>query len=62
MAKLNFQHHYSSVQCHMILQKSFQHPALMFRKRLLLLSILKFIFFFFQDSLMKRKFKRTAFI
>jgi len=23
MAKLNFQHHYSSLQCHMILQKSF---------------------------------------
>jgi len=22
-AKLNFQHHYSSLQCHMILQKSF---------------------------------------
>jgi len=23
MAKLKFQHHYSSLQCHMILQKSF---------------------------------------
>ncbi len=23
MVKLNFQHHYSSLQCHMILQKSF---------------------------------------
>jgi len=23
LAKLNFQHHYSSLQCHMILQKPF---------------------------------------
>jgi len=23
VSKLNFQHHYSSLQCHMILQKSF---------------------------------------
>ncbi len=27
-AKLNFQHHYSSLQCHMILQKSFWNAEL----------------------------------
>ncbi len=25
MAKLNFQHHYSGLQCHMILQKAFTY-------------------------------------
>ncbi len=29
MAKLNFQHHYSSLQCHMILQKSFWYADLL---------------------------------
>jgi len=28
-AKLNFQHHYSSLQCHMILQKSFKYYDLL---------------------------------
>jgi len=36
MAKLKFQHHYSSLQCHMILQKSFEYADLMRRKHFLL--------------------------
>ncbi len=32
MAKLNFQHHYSSFQCHMILQKSFKYVDLGLKK------------------------------
>ncbi len=28
MVKLNFQHHYSSLQCHMILKKSFKYADL----------------------------------
>jgi len=34
MAKMNFQHHYSSPECHMILQKSF-HADLLFSVGLL---------------------------
>ncbi len=40
-AKLNFQHHYSSLQCHMILQKSFLYADLVIKKHLLLLLMLK---------------------
>ncbi len=40
-AKLNFQHHYSSLQCHMILQKSFIYADLVIKKHLLLLLMLK---------------------
>ncbi len=50
-AKLNFQHHYSSLQCHMILQKSFQYADLQLKKHLLLLSMSKTVF---QYSLMNR--------
>jgi len=32
LAKLNFQHHYSSLQCHMILQKSFPYADLVLKK------------------------------
>jgi len=32
MSKLNFQHHYSSLQCHMILQKSFEYDDLLLKK------------------------------
>jgi len=67
MAKLNFQHHYSSLQCHMILQKSFWYADLLLKKHFLLMlkTVLLLNTFketFFQDSLIKRKFKRTAFI
>ncbi len=77
-AKLNFWHHYSSLQCHMIFQKSFWYD-LVFKKHfflLLLSSHVEFadyyfffffcgnpdIYIFFQDFLINRKFKRTAFI
>ncbi len=36
-AKQNFQHHYSSLQCHMILQKSFWFADLLLKKHFLLL-------------------------
>ncbi len=38
---MNFQHHYSSLQCHMILQKSFQYADLVLKKHFWLLSALK---------------------
>ncbi len=38
---LNYQHHYSSLQCHMILQKSFKYADLLLKKHLWLLSMLK---------------------
>ncbi len=38
MVKLNFQHHYSSLQCHMIFQKLFQYADLML---IVLLAMLK---------------------
>jgi len=41
---MNFQHHYSSLQCHMILQKSFKYVDLPLKKQFLLLSRLKEIF------------------
>jgi len=44
-------------QCHMILQKSFQYADLMLKKHKLLFSMLKIL-----NSMMNRKFKRTAFI
>ncbi len=40
-SKLNFQDHYSGLQCHMILQKSFKYTDLLFKKHFWLLSILK---------------------
>jgi len=50
MAKLNFPHHYSSLQCHMILvQRAFQYADLMLKKD----------FSGFSDE---RNVKRTAFI
>jgi len=72
MAKLNFQHRYSNLQCHMNLQKSF-YAVLLLKKHFLLLSALKtvvlldifletFMQLLLQDSLMNRKFKITAFI
>jgi len=33
MTKLDFQHHYSSLQCHMSLEKSFLCPALVLNKK-----------------------------
>jgi len=41
ISKLSFQHHYTSLQCHMILQKSFLYADLLLRKHFLLLSMLK---------------------
>jgi len=32
MVKLNFQHHYSSLQCHMILQKSLKYGDLLLKR------------------------------
>ncbi len=34
-SKLNFQYHYSSLQCHMILQKSFKYADLLLKKHFL---------------------------
>ncbi len=31
-AKLNFQHHYSGLQCHMTLQKTFYYADLLLKK------------------------------
>ncbi len=65
-SKLYFQHHYSSLQCHMIFRNH-----LLLKKHFWLLPMLKTVvyfcgncdtFNFFQDYLMNRKFKRTAFI
>ncbi len=41
MAKLNFQHHYFGLQCHMILQKSYYYADLLLKKHFLLLSMIK---------------------
>ncbi len=41
MEKQNFQHHYFSLQCHMILQKSFWYADVVLKKHFLLLSMLK---------------------
>ncbi len=41
MAKLNIQCHFSSLQCHVILQKSFYYAELLLKKHFLLLSNLK---------------------
>jgi len=38
---VNFQHHYSSLQCHMILQKSFQYADFLLKKHLFLFLMLK---------------------
>ncbi len=45
-AQLYFQHHYSSLQCHMILQKSFWYSDLLRKKHFLLLSRLKIVVLF----------------
>ncbi len=59
MVKLSFQHHYSKLQCHMILQKSFLCTDLVLKKLLslhfktvVLLNIFCGNLHFFQDSLM----------
>ncbi len=41
---MNFQHHYTSFQCHMIFQKS-KSANLMLKKHLLLLSLIKTVVF-----------------
>ncbi len=38
MAKLNFQH-YSSFQCHMILQKSFEYADMLLKNILIIINI-----------------------
>ncbi len=70
-AKLNFHHHYSSLQCHMIFRN---HPNMLICcsikisnyyhcwKLLCCLIFLWKPWYMIQDSLMNRKFKRTAFI
>jgi len=47
MTKLNFQHHYSSLQCHMILQLSY------------LMFLFLILWFFFLDFVMDRFFAVT---
>jgi len=70
MVKLIFQHHYSSLQCHMTLQKSFQYADLLLKAHFFTLSMLKTVVllniivetvidFFF---LVMNRIKRTAFI
>ncbi len=44
LAKLNFQHHYSSLQSHMSPQKLFEYADLLLKKHFLLLSMLKTYF------------------
>ncbi len=69
-SKLYFQHHYSSLQCHMIFRN---HANMLLKKPFWLLSMLRtvvllpvfvetVIHFFFQNALMNRKIKRTAFL
>jgi len=36
VSKLNFQHHFSSLHCHIIFQKSFLYSDLMLKKHFLL--------------------------
>ncbi len=38
-AKMNLRHIYSSLQCHVILQKSFSYADLLLNKHLLILSV-----------------------
>ncbi len=59
MAKLNFQHHYSSLQCHMILKKI---ALAIFRLIIKLNTLYIFVetetlLFLNQDSLINRKFE-----
>ncbi len=42
MANLYFQHHYSSLQCHMILQKSFKYADLLLKNFLFIYKKLYF--------------------
>ncbi len=44
MTKLNFQHHYSSLLCHMFLQKSFLYAGVVLNKYFLLINIVPFNF------------------
>ncbi len=70
-SKLYYQHHDSSLQCHMIIQKSFSYAHLLLKKHVLLLSIMKTVvlfnvcietdILFLKDSLINRKIKRTEF-
>ncbi len=64
-SKLYFQHHYCSLQSHMIFRN---HYNMLLKKHLWLLSMFKTLIFLwklmhfiFQDSQMNRKFKRAAF-
>ncbi len=71
MVKPNFQHHYSSLQCHMIFQKSFKYANV---RETFIIIIIKIEnrcnasycndYFFTPDSLMNTKFvqERTTFI
>ncbi len=69
MTKLNFSYHYSSLQCHMIPQKSFSYADLVLNKHFLLLPMLKTVVLFniflktvmrfFQDLLML-KFQKNS--
>ncbi len=69
-AQLYFQHHYSSLQCHMIFRN---HHNMLLKKHFWLLSMLKTVVLhnicvetlincIFQDSQMNRKFQRTVFL
>jgi len=63
MAKLNFQHHYSSLQRHMIFQKSFYHAESGLKKHFILLSVLKIVVFkVFLFLLIGTKVEKKAFI
>ncbi len=43
MAKQNFQHDFSSLQCNMILQKSFKYADLVLKKHFFILVMLKMV-------------------
>ncbi len=57
-----------SFQCHMILQKSFLYADLVLNKTFIIIIVVLLNIFvetiiqFFQNSVMNRKFKRTAFV
>jgi len=62
MTKMCFQHHYSSLQCLMILRKSFDYASLVLKEHFLLVLMLKTVVLlnifvetetFFQHSLIK---------
>ncbi len=47
MAKLSFQHHYSSLQCHIILQNQYNMPSLPIKKHFSMLNMLSMFIFSF---------------